>query len=108
MGCSTPFYKSLIEQNCEQQIDIFSFTCSFLHEKIKDHIQARPGLRQAGEMSKDGGGLNLSCDVEEEVLGDVDGEIGDEEVVKETSESEGLGHMVTGEGEISNVLLKLP
>ena len=58
-------------------------------------------------MGKDGGALNLSCDVEEEVLGDVDGEVG-EEVVKETSESEGLGHMVTGEGEISNVLSKLP
>ena len=48
----------------------------------------------------------MSCGVEEEVLGDVNGEIGDEEVVKETSESEGLGHMVTGEGEISNVLFR--
>ena len=54
-------------------------------------------------MSKDGGGLNLSCDVDEEVLGDVD-----EEVAKETPESEEMGHMITGEGDISNVLLKLP
>ena len=82
---------------------LFSFTCSFLHEKIKDHIQARPGLCQAGEMNKDRGSLNLSCDVEEKVLGDVNGEVGDEEVAIETSESDGMGHMVTGGGEISNV-----
>ena len=50
----------------------------------------------------------MSCDVEKEVLGDVDGEVGDEEVAKETNENEGMGHMVTGGGEISNVLLKLP
>ena len=100
MGCSTPFYKSLIKQNCAQQIDIFSFTCSFLHEKIKDHIQARPGLRQAGEVSKDGGGLNLSCDVEEEVFCDMDGEVGDEEVAMETSESDGMGHMVRSLAEV--------
>ena len=79
MGCSTPFYKSLIKQNCAQQIDIFSFTCSFLHEKMKDHIQARPGLCQSGEMRKDGWVLKLSCDVEEEVIGEVDEEVGVED-----------------------------
>ena len=54
-------------------------------------------------MNKDRGSLNLSCDVEEKVLGDVNGEVGDEEVAIETSESGGMGHMVTGGGEISNV-----